>query len=152
MLRYILKWQKIPFLLFNDMADLIEGTYVMGKGVVQPGSHSVANSFSNSLSDEEDSIPIDPVLMHPPSVATTPSSTLPTASESQSSTTPSASSAATGLVSNKWSRNGNRKAGSHVINGMMASIHYLANSLAADTTAVTFKPLASPECKHQQST
>ena len=61
------KWRKTSFPLFNDMADLIEGTYATGKGVFHPGEPP-----SNS-SDEGDVI--DSALSQPPLSSISPLST-----------------------------------------------------------------------------
>ncbi|KAG6806703.1 hypothetical protein H0H92_010312, partial [Tricholoma furcatifolium] len=58
--KYI-KWQTTPFPLYDEMADLIEGTYATGKGVIR-GEHTPSSS-DHSGSDHEDNtpFPIDPI-------------------------------------------------------------------------------------------
>jgi hypothetical protein len=61
------KWCKTAFPLFNDIADLIEGTYTTGRGVVQPGKPT-----SDSSGDKDDNI--DPTLSQPLPSSITPAS------------------------------------------------------------------------------
>jgi hypothetical protein len=115
------------------MADLIEGTYATGKGIVRAGSPS---DSSDSESSDEEELPIDPALTS--TSATTASPVVPTSTTSTTLALTTASQAAsTPIVSNKRSRNGHRKAGSQAIDGMMTSIHHLAQSLATDTAVIS---------------
>jgi hypothetical protein len=136
------KWQKTSFPLFDNIADLIEGTYVTGKGVFWSGEPT-----SDSSEDEDDTI--DPALSQFLSSSITTSSTVassvPTLSTPVAATmtglsvsamaaptatsTPSADAAASG----KQFRNGHRKSGSQAIDSVASSINRLADAFATDT-------------------
>ena len=55
------KWRKSAFPLFDDMADLIEGTYATGAGVFRPGRDFTPGT-GGSDKDTDDEYIIDPLL------------------------------------------------------------------------------------------
>lgn len=55
------KWRKSAFLLFDDMADLIEGTYATGARVFRP-SCDFTPGTGGSAKDTDDKDMIDPLL------------------------------------------------------------------------------------------
>jgi hypothetical protein len=55
------KWHKTSFLLFNDMADLIEDTYTIGKGIF----HSKEPPSDSGKSDNNNDSNIDPTILQP---------------------------------------------------------------------------------------
>ncbi|KAG6823953.1 hypothetical protein H0H92_008488, partial [Tricholoma furcatifolium] len=125
--KYI-KWQTTPFPLYDEMADLIEGTYATGKGVIR-GEHTPSSS-DHSGSDHEDNtpFPIDPILVNP----STPSVSRPlSASQAGSSSA---------LSRSRHSRTG-KKSGSQAIEDMAASIKSLADAVSNDA------PVPSPARK-----
>ncbi|KAG6834959.1 hypothetical protein H0H93_006081 [Arthromyces matolae] len=115
------KWRKTSFPLYKEMADLVEGTYATGKGVVRPGDHSEDTDISDAETNNSHS---DPNV-----------SQISVISESRSakSTTPATPARVvdTPSTSNKRSR-GHRKSGSQAIDGMTSSIARLAEAFAAD--------------------
>ena len=94
---WLKKWHKTTFPLFNEMADLIEGTYATGKGVVRAGSPS---DSSDSESSDEDELPIDPALTS--ASATTASPAVPTSTTPTThALTTTSQAASTPIMSNK---------------------------------------------------
>ncbi|KAG6826692.1 hypothetical protein H0H87_006689 [Tephrocybe sp. NHM501043] len=116
------KWRKNSFLLFDEIAELVEGSYATGQG----------------LPDNEEDL-IDPLLQSAAIDPPTPSTTPPASSSPPSATsTPPALAPALTATSNpvssapRSSRNGHRKSGSVAIDGMASSIDRLAAAVAAD--------------------
>jgi hypothetical protein len=136
------KWCKTAFPLFDDIADLIEGTYATGKGVVQPGEPT-----SDSSKDKDDNI--DPTLSQllPSSITPASSNVAPSAPilatpvvatmtelavSAMAASTVASTPSTDAVASSKRSRNGHWKSGSQAIDGVASSISRLADAFAAD--------------------
>jgi len=124
------KWQTTPFPLYDDMADLVEGTYATGKGVVRPGQDQTPSIDSNSDSDYE-KFAIDPAILQmsvgapTSSISVTPLTPAPASSKRQAADTLEP-------VSGKRTRQGRKKSGSQAIGDMASSIDRLASTFAVD--------------------
>ena len=132
------------------MGDLIEGTYAMGKGVVCPGSHSDDESDSdssiapgaNSGGKDADDDMIDPVLHQ-----SLPGSSIAAAPLAGTSTVlPPSTFSITSSTSYKHTWRSQKKSTSSRIDGMMASIGRLADSMNAldPETPLQSKPMLAP--------
>jgi len=115
------------------MADLVEGTYATGKGVVRPGHDSTPSITSSSGSDDDSSI--DPILRQPSALPIS-ASAPPPATSSASAPTSGKRQAADNLesTSGKRVRHGRKKSGSQAIEDMAMSIDRLASAVAVDAT------------------
>jgi hypothetical protein len=133
----------MSFPLYNDMADLVEGTYATGKGVVRPG-HTRTPSISSSSSSDNDFL-IDPILHQ---TSATPVSAMANAlAVSSSSVALATLSGVCVPTSSKCqaadtfeSMSGKRvchgcKSGSQAIEDVASSIDWLATALAVDAAA-----------------
>lgn len=56
------KWRTTPFPLFDEMADLVEGTYATGAGVFRPGRDFTPDPDSSSDGGAGEDDTIDPLL------------------------------------------------------------------------------------------
>ncbi|KAF5367349.1 hypothetical protein D9615_010294 [Tricholomella constricta] len=131
------RWRSAPFPLFDEMADLIEGTYATGKGVVRPGCNETLSDGSDS-SSENDSDIIDPLLLSITSTPSAPSSTpfqpspvsdaLPSVGKRHAADPGSS-------ISSKRARHGRKKSSSQAIEEMASSINRLVEAVATDTSA-----------------
>ena len=139
------------------MADLVEGTYATGKGVVRPGRNRTPSIASSNDSDDDFSrdFPLNPILcsgqtyVAPASAA---ANALAASSGSMASATLSGVFPTYGKrqaadsfesMSGKRVRHG-RKSGSHAMEGVASSIDWLAAALAVESAGGT---AASPERK-----
>ncbi|KAG6847438.1 hypothetical protein H0H93_008101 [Arthromyces matolae] len=136
------KWRTTSFPPFDEMADLIEGTYATGKGVVRPGREQTPSDGSDS--GDEDLSFIDPVLLAdvpsqaaptsppPPSISTTSSSQpTPMSSQASGSNSPSNSLRTPAPVGPRV-RHSRKVSGTQAIEGMATSINRLAEAVSND--------------------
>lgn len=139
------------------MADLVEGTYATGKGVVRPGRNCTPSVASSDDSDDDFSkdSPLNPILCSS-QTSVTPISAVANALAASSGSvalatlsgvfpTPGKRQAADSFesMSGKRVRHG-RKLGSHAMEGVASSIDRLAAALTVESVGGT---AASPEHK-----
>ncbi|KAF8226431.1 hypothetical protein L208DRAFT_1407059 [Tricholoma matsutake] len=146
------KWRSKGFPLFDDMADLVDGTYTTGTNVYHPG-HDNTPKKSDSGSSDDDGQPstqsIDPTLTN-----NSESNTSSASIETSISTPTTASSPIPTFLSHKCQAvqsntterpppSACKQSSSQAITSVAAAMTPLAGAMAADTV------VPSPECKRK---
>lgn len=125
------------------MADLMEGTYATGKGVVHPGCDHMPSAHGSDPSDSDDDpvFPIDPAILqnpvpHIPAATAVPA--IPPAQATLITTAPAPGKRQAVDIfestSVKWVWHKHKKSGSQAMEDMASPIDWLASAVAADAT------------------